>query len=103
MSYQDVVVLFPSHGLEDFPTDLGEDKAAGLLNAFAIAWHPLLLAAIKSLPVEHRADVPPAITPGRLILIPPACDELVPSGWIEQARSEGATVITGAANREELI
>jgi alpha-mannosidase len=103
MSYHDVVVLFPGHGLEDFPTDLPDEKAAGLLNAFAVAWHPALLAAVKSLPSEHRADVPPAITAGRLIVVPPACDELVPAGWIEQARADGATVITGVTDRDELI
>ncbi len=103
MSYHDVVILFPGHGLEDFPTDLPDEKAAGLLNAFAVAWHPALLAAVKSLPVEHRADVPPSITAGRLILVPPACDELVPAGWIEQARADGATVMTGATDRDELV
>lgn len=102
MSYHDVVVLFPGHGLEDFPTDLPDEKAAGLLNAFAVTWHPALLAAVKSLPVEHRADVPPSIVAGRLIVVPPACDELMPAGWVEQARAEGATLITGIADRDEL-
>jgi alpha-mannosidase len=103
MSYHDVVILFPGHGLEDFPTDLPDDKAAGLLNAFAVSWHPTLLAAVKSLPVEHRADVPPAITAGRLIFVPPACDEVVPEGWIEQARMDGATVINGLTERDDLV
>ncbi len=103
MSYHDVVILFPGHGLEDFPTDLPDDKAEGLLNAFAVSWHPTLLAAVKSLPVEHRADVPPAITAGRLIFVPPACDEVVPEGWIEQARADGATVINGLTDRDELV
>ena len=85
MGFHDVVILFPGHGLEDFPTDLPDDKAAGLLNAFAVAWHPALLAAVKSLPVEHRADVPPALPAGRLILVPPACDETVPTGRVDQA------------------
>ena len=103
MSYHDIVILFPGHGLEDFPTDLPDEKAAGLLNAFAVAWHPALLAAVQALPGEHRADVPPSITAERLILVPPACDELVPAGWIEQARAEGATVITGISERDELV
>ena len=88
MSYHDVVILLPGHGLEDFPTDLPDDKAAGLLNAFAVTWHPALLAAVKSLPREHRADDPPASSAGRLILVPPACEDGVPEGWIDQARSE---------------
>jgi alpha-mannosidase len=102
MSFHDVVILFPGHGLEDFPTDLPDEKAAGLLNAFAVTWHPAVLAAVKSLPLEHRADVPPALPAGRLILVPPACDETVPTGWVEQARAEGATVITGITERDEL-
>jgi alpha-mannosidase len=102
MSYHDVVILFPGHGLEDFPTDLPDEKATGLLNAFAVAWHPAVLAAVKSLPAEHRADVPPSITAGRLIIVPPACDELIPAGWLTEARADGATVITGIAERDEL-
>ena len=102
MSYHDVVILFPGHGLEDFPTDLPDEKATGLLNAFAVAWHPVLLAAVQSLPLEHRADVPPSITSGRLILVPPACDEVLPEGWIAQARADGATVISGITDRNEL-
>src|SRR5262245_37902248 len=103
MSFHDVVILFPGHGLEDFPTDLPDDKAAGLLNAFAVTWHPVVLAAVKSLPLEHRADVPPALPPGRLILVPPACDETIPAGWIDQARAEGGTVISGITERDELL
>ena len=44
MTYEDLVILIPSHSLEDFPTDVGEDDAAGLLNAFAVVWHPIFLA-----------------------------------------------------------
>lgn len=103
MSFHDVVILFPGHGLEDFPTDLPDEKAAGLLNAFSVAWHPAVLAAVKSLPVEHRADVPPALPAGRLIVIPPACDESVPTDWIDQARAEGATFISGLTDRDALL
>ena len=36
MAYDDLVVLIPSHSLEDFPTELGDRDAAGLLNAFCV-------------------------------------------------------------------
>ncbi len=103
MTYRDIVVLYPSHGLEDFPTDLPDDKATGLLNAFAVAWHPALLAATESLPREQRADEPPTGDPGRLLIVPPASDELLPAGWLDTARQEGATVITGKSDRTALI
>src|SRR5580704_18056358 len=102
MSYRDVVVLFPGHSLDDLPTDLPDEKAAGLLNALAVAWHPLLLAASKTVPREHRADDPPAAVGDTLVLVPPACDELLPGGWIEQSRAEGATLLSGLSERTAL-
>ena len=56
MTYNDLIVLVPSHSLEDFPTELAEEKAEGLLNAFAVLWHPRPLAAARVLPSWHRAD-----------------------------------------------
>ena len=102
MNYGEIVILLPGHGLEDLPTDLPDDKAAGLLNAFAVAWHPHLLSVCKSLPREHRADDPPGSVTDSLVLIPPASEEAVPAGWIEQARSTGATVVAGLSDRNEL-
>jgi alpha-mannosidase len=103
MNYSDVVILLPGHGLEDLPTDLPDDKAAGLLNAFAVAWHPHLLTAAKALPREHRADDPPASLDQSLVIVPAASAELVPTGWVEQARSAGATVVSDVSDRSALL
>ena len=56
MSLRDIVVLIPSHSLEDFPTEQPEKEAASLLNSFAVAWHPELLAQTEKLPRWQRAD-----------------------------------------------
>ncbi len=102
MNYRDIVTLLPGHGLEDLPADLPDDKAAGVLNAAAVAWHPAVLSSSKSLPREHRADDPPASVAGSLILVPSAAEESLPTGWIEQARSDGAFVIVGLVERAAL-
>ncbi len=102
MNYRDVVILLPGHGLEDLPADLPDEKAAGVLNAVAVAWHPAVLSSSKSLPREHRADDPPASVAGSLILVPPASEETLPAGWIDQARSDGATVVVGLSDRGAL-
>src|ERR1700732_1136457 len=81
MNYRDIIILLPVHGLEDLPSDLPDDKAAGLLHAFAVAWHPQVLVGCESLPREHRADDPPTAVAGSLILIPTASEETVPAGW----------------------
>ncbi|MGE3315755.1 MAG: hypothetical protein AB7O26_11635 [Planctomycetaceae bacterium] len=103
MTYNDLIVLIPSHSLEDFPTELPDDKAEGLLNAYAVLWHPRLLAAARVLPSWHRADDPPHFTRERLIIIPPTCEERVSPEWIDRARAEEGIVITGLSKRDDLI
>ena len=99
----DLVILIPSHSLEDFPTDLGEKPAEGLLNAFAVAWHPWLLAQTRSLPGRHRADCPPEPIVGRLIIVPTTCEDSLPNDWISQQRETGSFVVSGHHKREEML
>lgn len=103
MPYREVVILIPSHSLEDFPTDLADGPAASLLNSFAVAWHPALLAATEVIPVWHRADDPPEDFEGRVIFVPTAVDDQLPPGWINRARDEGAVVVSGTDQRQEML
>lgn len=102
MSYEDLIVLIPSHSLEDFPAELQEAEAASLLNSFAVAWHPALLAAAKVLPRWNRADDPPDAAQRRLIFLPTNCEGWIPSGWAERVASEGCTVVRGLSDRAEM-
>lgn len=104
MAYSKTTVLTPSHSLEDFPTDLGEDPAASLLNAFAVAWHPALLAEIGFLPSWRRADdPPPPPLDTHVVLIPTACEGWLPHGWAEQAQEQGAVVVSQVVHRAEML
>ncbi len=99
----DVVILIPCHSLEDFPTDLGDKPAEGLLNAFAVAWHPWLLAQTRTLPGWHRADSPPEPAPNRVIIVPTCCEDRLETDWIKRQREAGAHVIAGLHKRDELL
>ena len=79
---EELVILIPSHSLEDFPSDLPEEEAAGLLNGFQILWDPRLLVASGTFPNWQRADEIPDVAPGRLIVVPQTCEYLLPAGWI---------------------
>jgi alpha-mannosidase len=103
MRYDEITVLIPSHSLEDFPTDLGEEDAASLLNAFAIAWHPALLATASVIPGWDRADEPPDLLENRLFIVPTACRDWLPSGWVSRARGEGAVVVDEISDREDMV
>ncbi|MSR56346.1 MAG: hypothetical protein EXS05_01565 [Planctomycetaceae bacterium] len=103
MPYEDLIVLIPSHSLEDFPAELPESEAASLLNSFAVAWHPALLASAKVLPRWHRADDPPDSTQPRLIFLPMNCESWLPAGWAERVGSEGCTVVRGLSDRGEMV
>jgi alpha-mannosidase len=103
MHYEDLIVLIPCHSLEDFPTELGEDEAASLLNSFAVPWHPALLADAKVLPRWHRADDPPDSSQKRLIFFPKSCESWVPAGWAERVAREGCTVVRGLSERPAMV
>ncbi|MDF1743624.1 MAG: hypothetical protein P1V19_08005, partial [Gimesia sp.] len=102
MTYNDIVILIPCHSLEDFPTELEEKDAESLLNAFAVAWHPELLASSRVIPSWHRSDEPPQFLADRLLLIPKTSEDWLPYGWIEEAESNGATVVSGKIQRDEM-
>ncbi|HCD00736.1 MAG TPA: hypothetical protein DER64_09420 [Planctomycetaceae bacterium] len=99
----DVVILIPSHSLEDFPTELDEDEAASLLNAFAVAWHPRLLATTGVIPNWQRADEPTDPTAGQLFLIPTASTDWLGHDWATRAREAGCGVITDLSDRDEMV
>ena len=103
MTYEDLIVLIPSHSLEDFPTELSENEAASLLNAFAVLWHPALLATARVIPSWDRSDEPPETFENRLLVVPTACDDWIPGDWVDRARNEGAVVLSGLSDREEMI
>ncbi len=102
MTYNDIVVLIPCHSLDDFPTELDEKEAESLLNAFAVAWHPELLASSRVIPSWHRSDEPPQFLADRLLLVPKTSEDWLPYGWIEEAEANGATVVSGKIHREEM-
>ena len=103
MKYGQTTILVPSHGLEDFPVDLPEDEAAGLLNSFAVAWHPQLIAQSESIPDWCRADAPPDNPDQHVVVIPATIEGLLPQGWKDAAKAAGAIVVGGASERPELL
>ncbi len=102
MELNEISVLIPSHGLEDFPMELEETEAAGLLNAFSVVWHPQLIAKMSQLPGWERADDPPRPREGSLFLLPTASEEWLSHGWLDRARKKGAIVVEGIHDRDEL-
>lgn len=95
MSYSEVVILIPSHSLEDFPTDLADEAADSLLNSFSVAFHPALIAMVERMPAWYRADEPIDDYSGKLYFLPTPSEEMMPSGWTSRARSEGAVIAGG--------
>ena len=99
----DIQILIPCHSLEDFPTDQTDEPAASLLNAFAVAFHPALLAWAGEIPRWRRADDPPLPRRGQLVLIPMVCDGWLPHGWADEARRAGAIVVSGLSDRQKML
>ncbi len=103
MTYEELTVLIPCHSLEDFPTELAEQPSEGLLNAFAVLWHPALLATAGVMPRWKRADDVQDVKPNRLVIVPTASNDWVQHGWAERARREGMGVVSGITERQAML
>lgn len=59
INLEECCVLIPASTLEDFPSDLNDQEARGLLAAWTVLWHPVLIANAGQMPTWYRADAPP--------------------------------------------
>ena len=103
MNFSEVIILIPSHSLEDFPSELSEKPAASLLNVFAVAWHPALLLETQVLPQWMRHDSLDMTRPKRLILVPTGCDDTATGDWMQAAKEAGSFVVRGHHDRKEML
>jgi len=103
MNFTQVIILIPSHSLEDFPSELSEKPAGSLLNVFAVAWHPALLLETQAIPVWRRCDSVLPDQSGSLFLLPTTCDDTVSIEWKQSAQSAGSAVIAGHHERKEML
>ena len=101
--FRDLFILIPGHCLEDIPSDASESDAEGLLNAFAVAWHPVLLANTETLPEPRSSEDIPDDLHRRMIFVPAMTEDWLPHEWVADARDEGAFVISSLRTREELV
>ena len=103
MNYQELVILLPCHGLEDFPIHHEGDQADGLLASWTAMWHPALFTSTQKMPAWARVDDPPEELSERLIIIPDVAQEELQTGFVQRAKEEGATVIRRKNERQAIL
>lgn len=103
MRFAELAILLPCHSLEDFPQYHTGTQADGLLACFTALWHPALIASAKKLPTWHRADDPPVELDGVLLTVPEVSETIMLAGWATRAVSEGACVVRGEHDRDEIL
>ncbi|MFT7641575.1 MAG: alpha-mannosidase [Pirellulaceae bacterium] len=103
MKYQELVILLPCHGLEDFPIHHEGQQANGLLACWTAMWHPALLAACQKMPTWARVDDPPEDLAQRLIIIPEVSQDELQTGFVQRAKDEGAIVVRRKHDRDEIL
>jgi alpha-mannosidase len=79
------IILIPSHGLEDFPTDIDAEQAGELLNAFALSWDPLFFLLTERIPQHNSAEISNEASPDHVYLAPSVSADELPSGWKKRA------------------
>jgi alpha-mannosidase len=93
MTFTELAVLLPCHSLEDFPVYHEGSAADELLAAWCALWHPALVADVQAVPTWHRIDMPPDELSGRLMTVPPFCEDRLPAGFVARCESDGARLV----------
>ena len=101
--YQEITVLIPGYSIEDLPTDLNERRAASLLNAFAVSWHPLLLAHSRRIPAFRQADSLSLPTAQSVVIVPQDSLDWLGHDWQEKLESCRSLVISDCEQREDYL
>ncbi|MBI83479.1 MAG: hypothetical protein CMJ81_09805 [Planctomycetaceae bacterium] len=103
MKYSELIALWPCHGFEDFPQDLTGEAAHGFLATWTALWHPALLASAGKIPVWRQAGAALQVESEQLILVPSVSQPLLPDAFIAEARQQGAHVVTGTSERDQVL
>ncbi|MEM9411838.1 MAG: hypothetical protein AAGA30_12035, partial [Planctomycetota bacterium] len=97
-----VIVVLPCHGLEDFPTHETGDVASSLLSNWTASWHPSLIAATGQMPDWVSKDFIHQKIENALVFLPQNVHADVPPEIVEAEASGLATIISGAVTRSEI-
>ena len=103
MNFQSLTALLPCYSLEDLATERPGDEAAQILSAWSALWHPALIAASGQMPHWASANSPPQTPAGHLCVVPPCCENLLPSDWLRDAAAAGAGVIRQLGDRPQIV
>lgn len=103
MKFDELLILLPCHSFEDFPLYHEKEAAEGLLSCWTAMWHPALVANAERTPSWARADSPPQLLAGRLLMIPAASETLLQAGWAARAAGEGGHVVRKLHRRSDVL
>ncbi len=98
-----MLVLYPSYSFETLSTDRDDAEANQLLSAWSALFHPALLEKSGHIPRWESATGCPYEINATFVLVPPCCEELLPSDWIEKQEEKGISILRDFADREEIL
>ena len=98
-----ISVLIPGYSVEDIPTDLNDQKATGLLNAIACAWHPAVIAAADEVPQFRYADISEIVDSRQILILPECSEEWLGHDWQTQLEEGNCHLLHSLTNRSEWL
>ncbi len=100
---ENLIVLLPCHGLEDFPCHhLGRDAESLLANWVAL-WHPDLISAIRNIPQWVSVDFVTRDLSNSLILAPTLCAADWPAEVTDAVQDGRAVLVSGLVQVSDIF
>lgn len=103
MAYDNLILLAPCHGIEDFPLYHTGEDAASLLACWTALWHPALLVNANRLPRVERCDYPPEDLANSLFVLPKPCELEMSEELPNEIEVAGSRLIRGGTTTRDAI
>lgn len=95
-------VLLPCYSLEDFSLYRKSSEVDEIFSAWSALYHPALISRFDAAPRWEPAGSPASGLTRRLVVVPPCAEGQVPKSWLRSAEADGALVVRGIADRDEI-
>ncbi|HBN76413.1 MAG TPA: hypothetical protein DD473_11465 [Planctomycetaceae bacterium] len=96
-------IVLPSWHLEDVTRDTNEKDAAAVLNAYALAFHPAVIAAAGSVATWKAAPSLENPQIDQIVIVPESSRAKVERSWFKQAEEAGTIVLFASADRTSTL
>ncbi|MGL4943479.1 MAG: hypothetical protein ACRC46_09850 [Thermoguttaceae bacterium] len=98
-----ICVLYPSYSFENLDFVQRDGQSDALMAAWSAVFHPAIMQSVQGTPRLESAYYPPSSSEVTLIIVPPACEEMLDSDWVTRREEAGVKFVRHHTTRDTIV